>query len=96
MKKLKVCKIVGFVIYKFQDSHFGIPRQKNHFHAVPIARSKVYYKDGNVGLFPSLNHVNVMSPSQVQDSKLTLFPLTTCMTKFCQLRSFNDQKFDQN
>jgi hypothetical protein len=79
IKRLKNCRICNLQVSRLPLWNL---KSKSHFHAVPIARSKVYYKEGNVGLFPSLNHVNVMSPKQVQDSKLTLFPLTACMTKF--------------
>jgi len=79
IKSLQNCRISNLQISRLP---LWSPKTKNDFHVLPMARSKVYYKEGNVGLFPSFNNVNVMSPRQVQDSKLTLFPLTTRMTKF--------------
>jgi hypothetical protein len=79
IKSLQNCKICNLQISRLL---VWSPKTKSHSYAIPMVRSKVYYREGNVSFFPSLNHVNVMSPRQVQDSKLILFPLTTCMTKF--------------
>jgi hypothetical protein len=79
IKSLQNCRICNLQISRLL---VWSPKTKSHSHAIPMVRSKVYYREENVGFFTSFNHVNVMSPRQVQDSKLILFPLTTCMTKF--------------
>jgi hypothetical protein len=40
-------------------------------------KSKVHYKEKNGHFFINLSHINVMSPKQIYDPKLTSFSQTT-------------------
>ncbi len=50
-------------LWKFWDSHLGVPGQKNHLDVAPMERCKVYYKGEGVG-FPQVRAVvSLMCPS---------------------------------
>jgi uncharacterized membrane protein len=48
----------------------GSLRKFNHFDVLFVVSHKMYYKEEDDGLFPSLDHVSVISPRQVHDPKL--------------------------
>jgi hypothetical protein len=49
---------------------FGSLRKFSHFDVLFVVNHKMYYKEEGGALFPSLSHVNVISPRQIHDPKL--------------------------
>ncbi len=64
-------------IMNVQSCEINNFKQKNHFNAIFMVRSKIYHKEEGGGLLTNLGHVKIMSLRGVYDPKSIPFLLIT-------------------